>query len=108
MFFGSILSCFNSLCPNGAGLSLKKGLEKKEIRQNLGGVLRPLFVCSSFLIPYSSFLISHSLNPFLKNKFFDKIKELILFMKLSIIVPAYNEEKRLPKTLFSIDDYLKK
>lgn len=27
---------------------------------------------------------------------------------LSIIIPAYNEEKRLPKTLKEIDDYLKK
>lgn len=29
-------------------------------------------------------------------------------MKLSIIIPSYNEEKRLSKTLISIDDYLKK
>ncbi len=28
-------------------------------------------------------------------------------MKLSIIIPAYNEEKRLPKTLLSIDKHLK-
>ena len=27
---------------------------------------------------------------------------------LSVIIPAYNEEKRLPKTLREIDDYLKK
>lgn len=29
-------------------------------------------------------------------------------MKLSVIIPAYNEEKRLPKTLKSIDEYLKR
>lgn len=29
-------------------------------------------------------------------------------MKLSVIIPAYNEEKRLPKTIISIDDYLKR
>ena len=29
-------------------------------------------------------------------------------MKLSVIIPAYNEEKRLPKTLREIDKYLKK
>ena len=29
-------------------------------------------------------------------------------MKLSIVIPAYNEEKRLPKTLESINDYLRK
>lgn len=29
-------------------------------------------------------------------------------MKLSIVIPAYNEEKRLPKTLESIDEYLVK
>ena len=28
-------------------------------------------------------------------------------MKLSVIIPAYNEEKRLPKTLVEIDKYLK-
>ncbi|MBI2626069.1 MAG: glycosyltransferase, partial [Candidatus Nealsonbacteria bacterium] len=27
---------------------------------------------------------------------------------LSVIIPAYNEEKRLPKTLAAISDYLKK
>jgi len=29
-------------------------------------------------------------------------------MKLSVIIPAYNEEKRLPKTLREIDEYLSK
>ena len=29
-------------------------------------------------------------------------------MHLSVIIPAYNEEKRLPKTLREIDDYLRK
>ncbi|HEC91526.1 MAG TPA: glycosyltransferase family 2 protein [Candidatus Atribacteria bacterium] len=29
-------------------------------------------------------------------------------MKLSVIIPAYNEEKRLPRTLREIDEYLKK
>ena len=29
-------------------------------------------------------------------------------MYLSVIIPAYNEEKRLPKTLVAIDDYLKR
>ncbi len=28
--------------------------------------------------------------------------------KLSVIIPAYNEEKRLPKTLAEIDGYLRK
>lgn len=32
----------------------------------------------------------------------------IILMKLSIIIPAYNEEKRLPKTLQEIDAYLKR
>lgn len=31
-----------------------------------------------------------------------------LNMRLSVIIPAYNEEKRLPKTLEDIDNYLKK
>lgn len=29
-------------------------------------------------------------------------------MRLSVVIPAYNEEKRLPKTLAEIDEYLKK
>jgi dolichyl-phosphate beta-glucosyltransferase len=29
-------------------------------------------------------------------------------MYLSVIIPAYNEERRLPKTLFDVDQYLKK
>lgn len=29
-------------------------------------------------------------------------------VKLSVIVPAYNEENRLPKTLYALDEYLKK
>jgi len=29
-------------------------------------------------------------------------------MRLSVIIPAYNEEKRLPKTLEDIDKYLSK
>ncbi len=29
-------------------------------------------------------------------------------MKLSVIIPAYNEERRLPKTLKSVDEYLKR
>ena len=29
-------------------------------------------------------------------------------IRLSVIIPAYNEEKRLPKTLREVDAYLKK
>lgn len=29
-------------------------------------------------------------------------------MKVSVIIPAYNEERRLPKTIFSVDEYLKR
>ncbi|MEA3293337.1 MAG: glycosyltransferase, partial [Patescibacteria group bacterium] len=29
-------------------------------------------------------------------------------MYISVVIPAYNEEKRLPKTLIEIDEYLKK
>jgi dolichyl-phosphate beta-glucosyltransferase len=36
------------------------------------------------------------------------LKENINFMKLSVVIPAYNEEKRIAATLQSIDQYLEK